>query len=273
VQTIAEESTSWPMVSRPVAAGGLGFGFKWDMGWMHDALRYFRRDPIHRRHHHAELTFRSLYAFAENFVLSLSHDEVVHGKGALLAKMPGDDWQKLANLRLLYAWMFAQPGKKLLFMGGEIAQPWEWSHEGSIAWHLEDQPAHRGVEQLIADLNALYRGVAALHQLDGDAVGFEWIDADDAERSCYALLRKDQSGGMVAVVLNCTPAPRHNYRIGVPAMGFWREVLNTDSTIYGGSGQGNHGQVEASPVPSHGREFSLNLVLPPLGAVFLERVP
>jgi 1,4-alpha-glucan branching enzyme len=271
VQTVAEESTAWPMVSRPVYLGGLGFGLKWDMGWMHDTLSYFGKDPIHRRYHHNEMTFRGLYMWTENFVLPLSHDEVVYGKGSLLGKMPGDRWQKLANLRLLFAWMFAQPGKKLLFMGAELAQEREWDHESSLDWQLENEPDHAAAGRWLADLNRLYREEPALHQRDCVAGGFVWIDANDADSSVFALLRQGEAGTVpIVAVFNCTPRPRANYRIGVPGGGFWREILNSDARHYGGSGQGNLGGVEASPLPLHGRSHSLTLTLPPLGAVFLK---
>lgn len=270
VQTIAEESTAWPMVSRPVYVGGLGFGFKWDMGWMHDTLQYFRRDPIYRRFHHNELTFRGLYMFSENYVLPLSHDEVVHGKGSLLDKMAGDVWQKFANLRLLYSYMFAQPGKKLLFMGGEFGQWREWSHDTSLDWHLLMFPSHQGTQRLIGDLNRLYRTEPALHELDCDPRGFEWIDANDADASVYSFLRKSRNGEQILIVINATPVVREDYRIGVPAGGWWRELFNSDSEYYWGSGQGNAGGVMAEAIPTHGREFSLRLRLPPLGALFLK---
>ncbi len=272
VQTIAEESTAWPRVSRPVEVGGLGFGLKWDMGWMHDTLAYFQLDPIHRRHHHNRLTFRGLYAESENFVLPLSHDEVVYGKGSLLGKMPGDEWQKFANLRLLYAYMWAQSGKKLLFMGGEIGQWREWSHERSLDWHLlQESPLHGQTQLLIGELNRLYRGEPALHELDCDPAGFEWIAADDADNSVYAFLRKGRDPAQVLLaVFNATPVPRSNYRLGVPREGVWGEVLNTDAAAFGGSNHGNVGGVEASPVPWHRRPYSLNLALPPLGALFLK---
>lgn len=270
VQTIAEESTAWPMVSRPVYVGGLGFGFKWDMGWMHDTLQYFRRDPIYRRFHHNELTFRGLYMFSENYVLPLSHDEVVHGKGSLLDKMAGDVWQKFANLRLLYSYMFAQPGKKLLFMGGEFGQWREWSHDTSLDWHLLMFPSHQGTQRLIGDLNRLYRTEPALHELDCDPRGFEWIDANDADASVYSFLRKSRNGEQILIVINTTPVVREDYRIGVPAGGWWRELFNSDSEYYWGSGQGNAGGVMAEAIPTHGREFSLRLRLPPLGALFLK---
>lgn len=270
VQTIAEESTAWPMVSRPVYVGGLGFGFKWDMGWMHDTLQYFRRDPIYRRFHHNELTFRGLYMFSENYVLPLSHDEVVHGKGSLLDKMAGDVWQKFANLRLLYSYMFAQPGKKLLFMGGEFGQWREWSHDTSLDWHLLMFPSHQGVQRLIGDLNRLYRTEPALHELDCDPRGFEWIDANDADASVYSFLRKSRYGEQILIVINATPVVREDYRIGVPVGGWWRELFNSDSEYYWGSGQGNAGGVMAEAIPTHGRDFSLRLRLPPLGALFLK---
>ncbi len=270
VQTIAEESTSWPMVSRPVYLGGLGFGLKWDMGWMHDTLQYFSRDPVHRKFHHHNLTFRMLYAFTENFALPLSHDEVVHGKGSLLNKMPGDGWQKFAHLRLLFAYMFAQPGKKLLFMGGEFGQWREWNHDLSLDWHLAQYDRHQGVQNLVADLNQLYRCEPALHEMDCDPFGFEWIDADDSEQSVLSFLRKGHTGGdLVLVVFNLTPVPRTHYRVGVPRAGFWREVCNSDAVSYGGSGWGNWGGAEANQEPCHGRPYSLSLSLPPLGAVFL----
>jgi 1,4-alpha-glucan branching enzyme len=267
---IAEESTSWPMVSRPTYVGGLGFGFKWDMGWMHDMLHYLSRDPIHRSHHHHELTFRMLYAFTENFMLPLSHDEVVHGKGSLLRKMPGDGWQKFANLRLLHTIMFAQPGKKLLFMGGEFAQWDEWNHDKSLDWHLLDAPPHQGVQRLVRDLNTLYRGDPAMHALDCDPAGFEWVDCNDSAQSVLSLLRKSaRPEDQILFVFNLTPVPRHNYRVGVPLPGAWEEILNTDAPIYGGSGQGNLGGVEAAPVSWHGQPQSLNLALPPLAALAL----
>jgi len=270
VQTYAEESTAWPMVSRPTYLGGLGFGLKWDMGWMHDTLEYLRRDPIHRRFHHNELTFRAIYASNENFLLPLSHDEVVHGKGSLLGRMPGDRWQQLANLRLLFAYQFAQPGKKLVFMGGELAQPGEWSHDGSLDWHLLDDEAHAGVHRLLADLARLYADEPALHELDCDPGGFEWIDANDAATSVVSFLRRGSSPvDVVAVVCNFTPIVRRNYRLGVPEGGVWAELMNTDATSYGGSGQGNLGGAEAVPVTFHGRPWSLVVTLPPLAALFL----
>ena len=269
-QTIAEESTSWPMVSRPTYLGGLGFGMKWDMGWMHDTLGFMRLDPIFRRYHHGEITFRMMYAFSENFVLSLSHDEVVHGKGSLLEKMWGDDQQTFAGLRLLFADMWAQPGKKLLFMGGELAQRQEWSHERSLDWHLLGLGAHEGVRRWVRDLNRLLQAEPALHARDFEPGGFEWIDCTDAESSVLSLLRRGGPGDAdIAVVLNFTPVARRNYRVGVPRGGAWQEVLNSDAAPYGGSGWGNFGGVEAVPVGAHGRRWSVVLTLPPMGAVFL----
>jgi 1,4-alpha-glucan branching enzyme len=273
-QTIAEESTDWPMVSRPTYVGGLGFGMKWDMGWMHDTLKYMSQDPIHRSYHHNHLTFRMLYAFNESFVLPLSHDEVVHGKGSLIRKMPGDDWQKFANLRVLFAYMFAQPGKKLLFMGGEIGQWNEWYHEVSLDWHLLDQPFHQGLQRWVMDLNRLYRSEPALHELEFSPEGFEWIDANDAMQSTVSVIRRCKStDDLVLIVCNFTPVPRINYRLGAPKGGLWREVLNSDAGDYAGSGQGNMGAIEAAPIASHGRPFALNVTLPPLGAVFLKHNP
>jgi 1,4-alpha-glucan branching enzyme len=273
-QTIAEESTAWPLVSRPTYRGGLGFGLKWDMGWMHDTLAYFAVDPLYRRYHHNKLTFRGLYAFSENFVLPLSHDEVVYGKRALLEKMPGDEWQKFANLRLLYAYMWAQPGKKLLFMGGEFGQRREWNHDVSLDWHLVQQsPLHGQLQLLVGELNRLYRTEPGLHRYDVDPRGFEWIAADDIENSVYAFLRKGDAGDApILAIFNGTPIPRFNYRLGVPGEGVWAEVLNSDAAAFGGSNHGNVGAAEATPVPSHGRLFSLNLTLPPLGALFLKRL-
>ena len=270
-QMIAEESTAWPMVSRPTYLGGLGFGMKWNMGWMHDTLNYFSRDPIYRKYHHDQLTFSIWYAFNENFALPFSHDEVVHGKGSLLSRMPGDDWQKFANLRLLFGYQYAHPGKKLLFMGGEIGQWREWNHDHSLDWHLLGHAPHQGVQRWLQDLNRLYRSEPALFRRDFDAGGFEWIDLHDWEQSVVSFLRKgDVPGEMVLVVCNFTPVPHASYRVGVPCGGFWREVLNSDATIYGGSGQGNLGGVEAAPMPAHGRSHSLSLTLPPLGVVFLK---
>jgi 1,4-alpha-glucan branching enzyme len=269
VQTIAEESTAWSMVSRPTYLGGLGFGLKWDMGWMHDTLEYMARECVHRRYHHDELTFRAVYAFDERFVLPLSHDEVVHGKGSLVSKMPGDDWQKLANLRLLYAYMYATPGKKLLFMGAELAEWREWSHDVPLDWHLLEHERHRGVERLVADLNRLYRGVPALHRRDTSPEGFAWVVLHDAEQSVLAFTRRGAPGdGVVLAVLNFTPLVRTGYRVGVERGGAWLELLNSDAREYGGSGQGNQGRIEAARVGAHGQPHSLELVLPPLGALF-----
>ncbi len=269
-QTIAEESTAWPMVSRPTYLGGLGFGMKWNMGWMHDTLKYFQTDPIFRKYQHHTLTFSIWYAWTENFVLPLSHDEVVYGKGSLLGKMPGDEWQQFANLRLLYGYMWGHPGKKLLFMGGEFGQRREWQHEESLEWHVLQYPLHAGVQRWVRDLNRFYRDTPALYELDFSPEGFEWIDANDWESSVIAFIRKPRARGRpVLVVCNFTPIVRENYRIGVPRGGTWRECLNSDATLYGGSGQGNLGAVEASPLPSHGRMHSLNLRLPPLGALLL----
>ncbi len=270
VQTIAEESTAWPMVSRPTYLGGLGFGMKWNMGWMHDTLHYFSKDPIYRKYHHDQLTFSIWYAFTENFLLPLSHDEVVHGKGSLLGKMPGDEWQRFANLRLLFGYMFAHPGKKLLFMGGEFGQVKEWQHEESLEWHLLQYPLHRGLQRWVKDLNNLYRKESPLHELDFEADGFEWIDFHDWENSIISFLRKDGSGRPILAVCNFTPVPRFRYRVGVPVSGFWRELLNSDSHIYGGSNVGNSGGLMAEPIPCHGRTHSLPLTLPPLAIVFLK---
>jgi 1,4-alpha-glucan branching enzyme len=269
IQTIAEESTAWPMVSRPTYVGGLGFGLKWDMGWMHDSLEYFTKNPIHRRFHHGSLTFRMIYAFTENFMLPLSHDEITHGKGSLAGKMPGDDWQKLANLRLLLGYMWSQPGKKLLFMGGEFAQWREWNHEESLDWHLLEEASHAGVQRWVADLNRLYLEDPSMHQLDCDPAGFEWVDASDSEASVLTYLRKDRNGRPVLAVCNFTPVPRDEYKVGVPEGGYWRELLNSDAPVYGGSGIGNLGGVHASPEMVHGRPWSLRLALPPLGVVLL----
>ena len=269
VQTIAEESTDWPMVSRPNHVGGLGFGLKWDMGWMHDTLEYMRKDAVHRRYHQNNLTFRMIYAFHENFVLPLSHDEVVYGKGSLLGKMSGDEWQQFANLRALYGYMYAQPAKKLLFMGGEFGQRSEWLHDGSLDWHLLEYPFHAGVQRWLSDLNRFYRAEPALHELDCEPGGFEWIDCGDAENSVLSLIRKGKSTPtLVLSVCNFTPVPRAGYRIGAPRGGFWREALNSDAQIYGGSGMGNLGGVQAEATPLHGRPCSLTVTLPPLSVVF-----
>ena len=273
-QVIAEESTAWPMVSRPVHVGGLGFGMKWNMGWMHDTLDYFSQDPVFRKYHHDELIFSMCYAFNENFVLPLSHDEVVHGKGSLLGSMPGDDWQRFANLRLLLGYMYAHPGKKLLFMGADLGQWAEWNHDTSLDWHLLAYEPHQGIARWVEDLNRVYREEPALHQLDFQQEGFEWVDSRDWEQSTLSFLRKggNQEDLMLAVC-NFTPVPRMNYRVGVPRGGYWREVLNSDATLYGGSGIGNMGGLEAAPLPAHGRYHSLTLDLPPLGVVMFKHEP
>ncbi len=272
IQTYAEESTSYPMVSRPTHLGGLGFGLKWDMGWMHDTLNYFQNDSIHRKYHHNLLTFRMLYSFHENFVLPISHDEVVHGKGSLINKMPGDDWQKFANLRLLLAYMYAQPGKKLLFMGCEFGQYREWSHDRSLDWNLLEGPLHRGLMNWVEQLNRIYRSESPLHWFDNDPQGFEWVDCNDAPASIVSLLRKGkEEESPVLVVCNFTPVPRLGYMVGVPEGGYWKELLNSDAREYGGSGSGNMGGTEALAEITHGRPFSLRLTLPPLGALFLRK--
>jgi 1,4-alpha-glucan branching enzyme len=295
VQTIAEESTAWPMVTRPVHTGGLGFGMKWNMGWMHDTLKYLKLDPIFRKFHHGELTFSLIYAFSENYVLPLSHDEVVHMKGSLYERMPGDHWQKLAGLRLLFGYMFTHPGKKLLFMGGEFGQHGEWAHERSLDWHQLDDPLHAGLMQWVADLNRLYRTDPALYEADFDERGFEWINSHDADNSILSYLRysRDQGSGIrdqaptpdprplppesrrcLAIVCNFTPVPRYNYLIGVPCGGYWKEILNSDSTQYSGSGVGNMGGVQASSTPFFDRfKYSLSTTLPPLGVVVFEKPP
>jgi 1,4-alpha-glucan branching enzyme len=271
----AEESTAWPMVSKPTYIGGLGFGLKWDMGWMHDTLVYFRKDPIHRRYHHDQLTFRMLYAFTENFVLPLSHDEVVHGKGSLLDKMPGDLWQRFANLRLLLGNQWTQAGKKLLFMGGEFGQWREWHHDESLDWHLLQHASHQGVQRWVRDLNAFYRATPAMHEQDASPLGFEWIDCHDADSSTLSFLRWSRDHGEVVLcVFNHTPVPREGFRVGVPWGGRWDEVLNSDATLYAGSGMGNAGGVEAEPMPWHGRPWSVKIVAPPLAMVaFRSRRP
>ena len=272
IQNVAEESTAWPMVSRPTYLGGLGFGLKWDMGWMHDTLSYMQKEPVHRKFHHNQLTFRALYAFNENFVLPLSHDEVVHGKGSLLNKMPGDVWQKFANLRLLFSYMWAQSGKKLLFMGGEFGQWGEWNHDTSLDWHLTQSYFHSGIQRLVEDLNHLYREQPALHVLDLDPRGFRWVDANDGDNSVLSFLRRSEDpDDSVLVILNFTPVLRENYRIGVPQCGSWRELLNSDADAYGGSGKGNGGGVNSENQASHGFPCSINLTLPPLGALFLKK--
>jgi 1,4-alpha-glucan branching enzyme len=269
VVTIAEESTAWPMVSRPVYAGGLGFGMKWNMGWMHDTLDYMSQDPVHRRYHHNRLTFSLWYAFNENFVLPLSHDEVVYGKRSLIDKMPGDLWRQFANLRLLYGYMWGHPGKKLLFMGGDIAQRSEWQHEGSVEWRLLQYPEHEGMRRWVADLNRAHVAEAALHERDFEPAGFEWVIADDVDNSVVAFLRKSGDGRSVLVVCNFTPVLRERYRVGVPRHGHWREILNSDAQHYGGNGIGNYGGVDTVPVSAQGRHHSITLALPPLGVLYL----
>ncbi len=271
VQTIAEESTSWPMVSRPTHLGGLGFGLKWNMGWMHDTLHYFRQDPLFRKYNHNELSFSIWYAFAENFLLSISHDEVTHGKGSLFGKMPGTEWEKYANLRLLMGYMYGHPGKKLLFMGCELAQWREWLHEESVEWNVVDDPFHRGMQRCVQDLNRMYRREPALHTQDFTQEGFVWVDYHDWENSTLSFLRRPSGGDdILLVVLNFTPIPRTNYRIGVPRAGFWQEIFNSDASHYGGGNTGNQGGVEASPLARHGYFNSISLTLPPLSAVFLK---
>ena len=268
--TLAEESTAFPGVSSPTYLGGLGFHYKWNMGWMHDTLKYMAEDPVHRPWHHDRMTFGLVYAFSENFVLPLSHDEVVHGKGSLLGKMPGDEWQRFANLRAYYGFMWGHPGKKLLFMGQEWGQRSEWNHDVELPWGDLQQPAHAGVQQLVRDLNRLYREQPALHRLDCDGHGFEWLAADERALSVYAWLRQDEAGRPVIVVCNMTPVPRHGFRLGVPEGALqWRELLNTDSAFYGGSNLGNGGVVDVQPVQAHGRAQSLALTLPPLATLFL----
>ena len=271
VMTVAEESTAWPQVSRPTSAGGLGFGMKWNMGWMHDTLAFMRDDPIHRKYHLGRLTFSLIYAFNENFVLPLSHDEVVHGKGSLLDKMPGDPWRKFANLRALLSLMWTHPGKKLLFMGGEFGQGREWTHEGELEWALTEQPAHGGVQRMVAELNAVMRREPALHEVDFSPEGFEWVEAHDADTTAIAFLRYGRDGAEpLLVAVNLTPEPRTGYRLGVPRAGHWREIFNSDAQDYGGSGWGNLGGVDAQPAPSHGRAHSVELTLPPLSTVVLK---
>ena len=268
--SVAEESTAWPGVSQPTYLGGLGFGFKWNMGWMHDTLGYFANDPVYRQYHHHELTFSMIYAYSENFVLPLSHDEVVHEKGSLLQKMPGDRWQQLANLRALYAYQWAHPGKKLLFMGGELAQDYEWNHDHSIGWHLLDEPGHRGIQSLVRDLNRLYRSEPALYELDFEPHGFRWLDANDVARNVLAFMRLDTEGSRpVVCVANLSPVPREHYRVGLPHVGRWREALNTDSELYGGSNLGNYGGIDAEDAAWQGQPASAELTLPPLAVVWL----
>jgi 1,4-alpha-glucan branching enzyme len=268
-QTIAEESTAWPMVSRPTYLGGLGFGLKWNMGWMHDTLKYFQQDPLLRKYHHSRLTFSIWYAFTENFLLPLSHDEVVHGKGALIGKMPGDEWQQFASLRLLFGYMWTHPGKKLLFMGGEFGQRREWQHEESLEWHVLQYPLHAGVQRWVRDLNRLYRDTPALHEQDFSEAGFQWIDCDDADESVISFLRRSVDGEVAVVACNFTPVPRARYQIGVPRGGRWNERLNSDAADYGGSGLGNLGALQAAGDAAHGHPHSLYVRLPPLAVVVL----
>ncbi len=272
--TIAEESTAWPRVSRPTDMDGLGFGMKWNMGWMHDSLAYMKQECIHRKYHHHQLTFSLVYAFSENFVLPLSHDEVVHGKGSLLGKMPGDAWQQFANLRAYFGFMWAHPGKKLLFMGGEFGQRREWTHDGELEWWVAGQDGHSGLQRFVAQLNRVYKNTPALYDLDFSSAGFEWVVTDDAQASVFAFLRKPRdAGASVLVVSNMTPVPRTNYLLGVPQAGIWRELINSDAQEFGGSGWGNFGGVEAAPVRSHGRAHSVCLTLPPLSTLILEHAP
>jgi len=269
--TIAEESTAWPMVSRPTYLGGLGFGFKWNMGWMHDTLNYFSKDPIYRKYHHGNLTFGLLYAFHENFILPFSHDEVVHMKGSMISKMPGDEWQRFANLRLLYGYMYAHPGKKLLFMGNEFGQWREWDHDSSLDWHLTRYPLHKGIQDWVRDLNTLVKKEPALYKYDFEPRGFQWIDCNDSEQSTLSLIRlADKLEDTILCVLNFTPVPREHYKVGVPVHGFWRELLNSDAVCYGGSGMGNMGGVHSKDRPWHGRPYHLEITLPPLGCLFFK---
>jgi 1,4-alpha-glucan branching enzyme len=272
VLTIAEESTAWPQVTRPPYLGGLGFSLKWNMGWMHDTLTYFKRDPVFRKFHQNDLTFATVYQHSENFVLPLSHDEVVHGKRSLIGRMPGDDWQRFANLRTLltYQWMF--PGKKLIFMGGEFAQSGEWNENAELQWWLLEQgPYHRGMQRFVEDLNRLYRAEPAMWQGDYEREGFFWVDCSDHEHSVLSFVRQTSEGGsLLMTILNLTPVPREHYRVGLPRAGFWREVLNSDAEFYGGSNQGNMGGVKAEPYQVHQQPFSASLLLPPLSALVLK---
>ncbi len=270
--TAAEESTSWPSVSRPTYVGGLGFTYKWNMGWMHDMLSYVRQDPVHRRWHHNQVTFSLMYAFSENFVLPFSHDEVVHGKGSMFGKVPGDEWQKAATLRALYGYMYSHPGKKLMFMGCEFGQRREWNHDSSLDWHLLEYPLHAGLRRFVSDMNAVYASEPALHELDFDPAGFQWIDCHDHENSVLSLVRRDRQRGFVVAVLNFTPVPRNGYRIGVPAEGEYGELINSDSESYGGSNVGNAGAAATEPIAAHGHAVSLRLNLPPLGFLLLKPV-
>jgi 1,4-alpha-glucan branching enzyme len=271
ILTIAEESTAWPGVSRPTFLGGLGFGFKWNMGWMHDFLSYMSREPIHRKHHQGDITFSLLYAFQEHFILVLSHDEVVHGKGSLVTKMPSDPWQKFANLRMFFGWMYAYPGKKLMFMGGEFGQWREWNHDQSLDWHLLDYPFHAGLRRLVQHLNYVYKTEPALWHLDDSYEGFEWIDFHDTESSVVVFLRKGENTPMLVFLVNATPVPRYGYRIGVPGEGWYEEVVNTDAETYGGGNIGNYGGMHADAIPWQGRSHSISVVLPPLAVVAFKR--
>ena len=268
--TLAEESTAWPGVTSPESEGGLGFSFKWNMGWMHDTLRYLNQDPLYRRWHHNQITFGLVYAFSEHFVLPLSHDEVVYGKGSLYARAPGDEWQKLANLRAFFTFMWTHPGKKLLFMGNEIGQPHEWNHDSEVDWAQLENPLHAGLQRLVADLNRLYRAEPALHETDADPAGFDWIIGDDAGNSVFAWLRRQPDGQTLLIVLNMTPVPRNHYVVGVLRSGFWQEILNSDAGIYGGSNCGNPPGVETTKASAHGHPQSLRLDLPPLGALIFK---
>ncbi|HRQ90974.1 MAG TPA: 1,4-alpha-glucan branching enzyme, partial [Bacteroidia bacterium] len=268
IMIIAEESTAFPGVSRPVDTGGLGFGFKWNMGWMNDSLDYMSHEPVHRKYHHGKATFSMIYAYHENYVLVLSHDEVVHGKGSLIQKMPGDRWQQMANARLFLAWMFAHPGKKLLFQGLDFGQAEEWDYAQSLPWHLLDYGEHQGIHRLVRDLNHLYVSEPALHQLDHEPAGFEWIDHNDAKHSLYSFIRRGSDGGIVVVLVNATPVPRPGYRLGVPGGGFYEEILNTDSALYGGSNIGSAGGIPSREQESHGRSHSIQVDVPPLATVF-----
>ncbi len=272
VMTVAEESTSFPKVSAPVDAGGLGFGYNWNMGWMTYTLDYFKRDPIHRRFHHHQLTFGLHYAFSENFILPISHDEVVHGKGSMIQKMPGDWWEKCANLRAYYGFMWTHPGKKLLFMGCEFAQPTEWNHDSQIDWDAAQRDDHAGIQRLVRDLNHLYRDTPALHARDCEPEGFQWIDSNDSDRSVLSFIRRGRDGDAPCVVVcNLTPIERSDFRLGVPAAGRWNEILNTDAKIYGGGNRGNLGGVTATSGPYHGQPLSMTVTLPPLSVLIFSQ--
>jgi 1,4-alpha-glucan branching enzyme len=272
VMMIAEESTAWPMVSRPAYLGGLGFGLKWNMGWMHDTLEYMSTDPLYRRYYQNKITFSLVYAFSENFVLPLSHDEVVYGKRSMLNKMPGDEWRKFANLRLLYGYMWGHPGKKLLFMGSDFGQWNEWNHDASLDWHLLDKPLHSGLRRWVCELNTFYREQPSLYEVDFEPAGFEWMDCGDTERSVISFLRRGKNPADVTLfICNFTPVPRLDYRVGAPVGGYWNELLNSDAQLYGGSGVGNPGRVEAVPLPLHGRPYSISLTIPPLGVLVLKQ--